>query len=187
MASACGDRKSGAALPLYLEFCYLLVYGIGAYSLGVIVAANINDTNWRYTNLADQAINRFWTVYLTGTLLAYALFPYFPSQPPRYVFPGLRAPHDSDLAADVESMGAEWRNDSFRCVSKRARFIGVLGGVGFVFGFTAESLVRLEHADLRGERVGGDHLRPLPLRGRCGSGSWSELNSSGSVPAFEGE
>ncbi len=82
----------GPLLPLYLEFCYLLVYGIAAYSLGVIVAANLSDTNWRYTNLADQAVSHFWTVYLTGTLLAYALFPYFPSQPPRYVFPGMEPP-----------------------------------------------------------------------------------------------
>jgi membrane-associated phospholipid phosphatase len=37
-------------------------------------------------------IDRFLTVYLTGTLLAYALFPYFPSQPPRIVFPDLDPP-----------------------------------------------------------------------------------------------
>jgi membrane-associated phospholipid phosphatase len=36
--------------------------------------------------------DRFWTIYLTGTLLAYALFPYFPSQPPRFAFPGLDNP-----------------------------------------------------------------------------------------------
>jgi membrane-associated phospholipid phosphatase len=38
-------------------------------------------------------VDRFWIVYLTGTLLAYALFPYFPSQPPRIVFPGVDNPH----------------------------------------------------------------------------------------------
>lgn len=77
----------GVLLPSYLEFCYLLVYGIAAYSLGVIVAANLGNTR-----VGEKAINRFWTVYLTGTLLAYALFPYFPSQPPRYVFPDMEPP-----------------------------------------------------------------------------------------------
>jgi membrane-associated phospholipid phosphatase len=37
-------------------------------------------------------IDRFLTVYLLGTLLAYALFPYFPSEPPRIVFPDLDRP-----------------------------------------------------------------------------------------------
>jgi len=30
----------------------------------------------------------FWTAYLAGTLGAYALFPYFPSEPPRIAFTG---------------------------------------------------------------------------------------------------
>ena len=30
-------------------------------------------------------LNKFWLIYLAGTLGAYALFPYFPSEPPRIV------------------------------------------------------------------------------------------------------
>jgi membrane-associated phospholipid phosphatase len=71
----------GRILPFYFEFCYLLVYAVGPYCIGVLTAR------------ADRrAIDRFWTVYLTGTLAAYALFPYFPSQPPRYVFPNVETP-----------------------------------------------------------------------------------------------
>ncbi len=65
----------GVVLPFYLEFCYLLVYGLAAVSLGMISMLQNR-----------RAVDYFWSVYLTGTLTAYALFPYFPSLPPRYAF-----------------------------------------------------------------------------------------------------
>jgi membrane-associated phospholipid phosphatase len=71
----------GKVLPLYFEICYFLVYGIGAFCLGFIA-----------TRDDRRLINRFLTVYLIGTLTAYALFPYFPSQPPRYAFPDVEPP-----------------------------------------------------------------------------------------------
>ena len=72
----------GPVIPLYLEMCYLLVYGVGAICVGIL-----------YGSGKRASVDRFWVLYLTGTLLAYALFPYFPSQPPRIVFPGLDNPH----------------------------------------------------------------------------------------------
>ena len=42
-----------------------------------------------------RLIDYFWTVYLSGTLTAYALFPYFPSLPPRYAFPLVAPPQVS--------------------------------------------------------------------------------------------
>jgi membrane-associated phospholipid phosphatase len=72
----------GPVIPLYLEMCYLLVYGVGAICVGILYASG-----------KRASVDRFWVLYLTGTLLAYALFPYFPSQPPRIVFPGLDNPH----------------------------------------------------------------------------------------------
>jgi membrane-associated phospholipid phosphatase len=80
----------GKALPFYFEFCYLLVYGVSYYCIGVLAA-----------NADRRSIDRFWTVYLTGTLAAYALFPYFPSQPPRYVFPNVDAPTVTTWLRDV--------------------------------------------------------------------------------------
>ena len=65
----------GPVIPFYLELCYLLVYTLGAYCVA------------RLSALAGRkAINRFWTIFLLGTLGSYALFPYFPSEPPRLAF-----------------------------------------------------------------------------------------------------
>jgi membrane-associated phospholipid phosphatase len=77
-----GIEAAGALLPRYLELCYLLVYTVGAVALVVLML-----------NGAGKGINRFWLVYLAGTLGAYALFPYFRSEPPRTVFPGMDVPH----------------------------------------------------------------------------------------------
>jgi membrane-associated phospholipid phosphatase len=65
----------GTTIPFYLELCYLLVYGLAAFSLAWIVVREDH-----------RAVDYFWAVYLSGTLAAYALFPYFPSLPPRYAF-----------------------------------------------------------------------------------------------------
>jgi membrane-associated phospholipid phosphatase len=74
----------GAILPAYLEFCYLLVYGVGAFSVGVLYALERRDL-----------VNRLLLVYLAGTLFVYALFPYFPSDPPRTLFGGSDLPNVS--------------------------------------------------------------------------------------------
>jgi membrane-associated phospholipid phosphatase len=75
-------ESGGAILPGFLELCYLLVYGVGA---GVVVAAILT----RRRHGTDQ----LWMAYLAGTLGAYALFPYFPSEPPRVLFPLSDLPH----------------------------------------------------------------------------------------------
>ncbi|MGH9584883.1 MAG: phosphatase PAP2 family protein [Bryobacteraceae bacterium] len=77
-----GIEALGKVMPFYLELCYLLVYAVAAYCVIVLYAS-------KKRNLVD----RFFVIYLTGTLLAYALFPYFPSQPPRIAFPASSAPH----------------------------------------------------------------------------------------------
>ena len=74
-------QSLGPAIPLYLEVCYLFVYGVGPACVGIL-----------YFKGKRALVDRFWIVYLIGTLLAYALFPYFPSQPPRIVFAGLDNP-----------------------------------------------------------------------------------------------
>jgi membrane-associated phospholipid phosphatase len=73
---------SGFLIPSYLELCYLLVYSVAPVSLAILFA-----------NRHRESIDRFWLIYLVGTLGAYALFPYFPSEPPRAVFAGLDMPH----------------------------------------------------------------------------------------------
>jgi membrane-associated phospholipid phosphatase len=72
----------GVLIPAYLELCYLLVYAVGAFAVAVLY----------FQNQREQ-VNRVVFVYLLGTLLSYALFPYFPSDPPRVVFGGSDMPH----------------------------------------------------------------------------------------------
>jgi membrane-associated phospholipid phosphatase len=74
-------ESAGSLIPFFLELCYLLVYGIGFFCLALL-----------YLKHRTSEIDRFLTVYLIGTLMAYALFPYFPSEPPRFVFPNIDQP-----------------------------------------------------------------------------------------------
>lgn len=71
----------GSAIPLYLELCYLLLYVLGISCVAVL-----------YVQRRRGSVDRFLTIFLLGTLLAYALFPYFPSEPPRIVFAGIDNP-----------------------------------------------------------------------------------------------
>jgi membrane-associated phospholipid phosphatase len=71
-----------AVLPGYLELCYLLVYAVGVLSVAVL-----------YGQERRELVNRLLLMYLAGTLLAYALFPYFPSDPPRTLFSGSDLPN----------------------------------------------------------------------------------------------
>jgi membrane-associated phospholipid phosphatase len=72
----------GPILPSYLEICYVLVYVVA------LVSALILLFNQRRAQL-----NIFWFAFIAGTLASYALFPYFPSDPPRTVFAGSDLPH----------------------------------------------------------------------------------------------
>jgi membrane-associated phospholipid phosphatase len=75
-------ESMGPLLPAFLELCYALVYAVALVSLLAIFANHRRD-----------GVNLFWLAYLAGTLGVYALFPYFPSEPPRTVFSGADMPH----------------------------------------------------------------------------------------------
>jgi membrane-associated phospholipid phosphatase len=70
-----GIEWLGALVPGYLEFCYLLVYAVGPFLVAMF-----------YVERRRERVNQALLLYLLGTLLSYALFPYFPSQPPRTLF-----------------------------------------------------------------------------------------------------
>ncbi|MGH9666544.1 MAG: phosphatase PAP2 family protein [Bryobacteraceae bacterium] len=74
-------ESTGALLPSLLEICYGVVYAAGPFALATL-----------YVRQKRDRANRFLSVYLVGTLLAYALFPYFPSEPPRTAFAGADLP-----------------------------------------------------------------------------------------------
>jgi membrane-associated phospholipid phosphatase len=67
----------GPLLPSVLEISYSLVYALAPFSMAMLYA-------YRRSKYAD----RFLLVMLPGVLLAYAQFPFWPSEPPRVVFPG---------------------------------------------------------------------------------------------------
>lgn len=75
-------ESTGAVLPAYFELCYALVYIVAPVSVAIL-----------FMNGRRGRVNEFWLAYLAGTLGAYALFPYFPSEPPRVVFAGADLPH----------------------------------------------------------------------------------------------
>jgi membrane-associated phospholipid phosphatase len=77
----------GKVLPLYLEICYLLVYGIAVFCLIVLFTDRMPKSK-----INHRAVDLFLVLYLLGTLGAYALFPFFPSEPPRYAFPDVAPP-----------------------------------------------------------------------------------------------
>jgi membrane-associated phospholipid phosphatase len=74
-------EQTGRSFPFCLELSYLLVYGLPFYCVGMIYV-------WGNRRLCDRLL----VIYLAGTLTAYALFPYFPSQPPRIAFPNVDVP-----------------------------------------------------------------------------------------------
>lgn len=80
----------GAVLPLYLELCYLLVYAVAPFLVAVL-----------YFQYRRERVNSAMFLYLLGTLLAYALFPYFPSDPPRVAFGGSDMPNVSTALREL--------------------------------------------------------------------------------------
>jgi membrane-associated phospholipid phosphatase len=80
----------GALLPGYLELCYLLVYAVAPFVVAIL-----------YLEDRRERVNEVLFLYLLGTLLAYALFPYFPSDPPRVAFGGSDTPNVSSALREL--------------------------------------------------------------------------------------
>ncbi len=68
---------AGSLIPGLLEVLYLLTYVLGPFGIAVLALTG----NARRTD-------SFLSIYVMSAIFAYALFPYFPSEPPRTVFPG---------------------------------------------------------------------------------------------------
>ena len=74
-------ESTGPWLPSLLELSYSLVYLVGPFGVAAL-----------YLYSSRREVDRFLVVLLLGTLLSYTLHPFFPSEPPRMVFPGEDAP-----------------------------------------------------------------------------------------------
>lgn len=71
----------GPLLPSLLEISYSLVYAISPFCMV-----------WIYANRRPERMEPFLVTFLTGIYLSYALFPFFPSEPPRTIFPNQDLP-----------------------------------------------------------------------------------------------
>ena len=71
----------GAAGPSILELAYSLVYVTAPFGLAMLYAYG-----------ARKRSEQYLLILVLGVLLAYAQFPFWPSEPPRTVFPGEDAP-----------------------------------------------------------------------------------------------
>ncbi|MGP8243516.1 MAG: phosphatase PAP2 family protein [Bryobacteraceae bacterium] len=67
----------GPVLPSILEIAYSLVYALAPFALAML-----------YIYHRREKADRFLLVFVTGVLLCYAQFPFWPSEPPRVVFFG---------------------------------------------------------------------------------------------------
>ena len=76
----------GPVVPGTLEFLYLLTYAVAPIGLLLLYSKGL-------LGRSDQ----FLAIYVASAVLAYALYPFFPSEPPRTVFPG-------DLSGPYEPM-----------------------------------------------------------------------------------
>jgi len=74
-------ESTGWLLPAFFELCYALVYSVAPIAIWALFANGRRD-----------CVNQLWLAYLAGTLGAYALFPFFPSEPPRTAFAGQDLP-----------------------------------------------------------------------------------------------
>ena len=79
----------GPVGPNLLEMAYLMVYAVPVVGLVVLYKEGVRGR-----------IDDYMSILLFGTLTAYAMYPWFPSEPPRSVFP------DADLP--VMSIIREW-------------------------------------------------------------------------------
>ena len=69
-------ESSGSLLPGLLEFSYSLLYAVPPFCLAIL-----------YLCHRRIRVDSFLFLFLSGTLLAYALLPHFPLQGPRTAFP----------------------------------------------------------------------------------------------------
>lgn len=90
-------RGGAPWLQRYLEFCYFLCYPLVPLGLGCIYLAR--RVPWLAgRNKSDvKTVDVFWTAVLLALFSCYALFPLFPSTPPRSFFNDLAGPNVQPL------------------------------------------------------------------------------------------
>lgn|SRR5574340_385528 len=72
----------GPVLPSILEICYAVVYALGPFVMAML-----------YVYRRRERADRFLFVFLLSVFFSYLQFPFWPSEPPRTIFPGEDFPH----------------------------------------------------------------------------------------------
>jgi len=85
----------------YLEVCYLFCYPMVPLAFGVLLLGLRRREKGVGGVATERAIDRFWTTVLMAALGTYALFPFFPSTPPRVLFHDLPGPAVAPLLRKV--------------------------------------------------------------------------------------
>lgn len=75
-------ESTGWLIPGLLELSYLLVYAVPVFLVTLL-----------YIYQRREQVDTLLSIYLLGLLLSYGQFPFWPSEPPRTVFPGEDFPH----------------------------------------------------------------------------------------------
>ena len=80
-------------LQRYLEWCYTLCYPLVPLGMGAlyILARRAGLAPGQHAEY-DRLIDQFWTAVLLALFTCYALFPFFPSTPPRLLFHDFHGP-----------------------------------------------------------------------------------------------
>ena len=88
---------SGPLLPSILEIAYALATPTPVLCMFILYATGNQGSS-----------DRFWFSFLVGAFTSYALFPYFPSEPPRTIFPldNLPSFHTMFRQINLEVLGA---------------------------------------------------------------------------------
>jgi membrane-associated phospholipid phosphatase len=74
-------ESAGPLFPSILELSYVLVYALPVFCMSML-----------YVYKKSRYAETLLVIYLLGLFLSYAQFPYWPSEPPRIVFPGEDGP-----------------------------------------------------------------------------------------------
>lgn len=84
-----GIEFLGPVVPALLELSYVLVYALPVVSVAILYGLN-------QKNSSDTLL----TIYLLAMFLCYGQFPFWPSEPPRTVFPGQDLPQITTWVRD---------------------------------------------------------------------------------------
>jgi membrane-associated phospholipid phosphatase len=115
----------GAFLPSLLEVCYSLVYALPLFCVVML-----------YVNGRSHCMDQLLTIYLLGLFLSYVQFPFWPSEPPRTVFPGEDLPAITTIFRrfNLGLLGSQGIHTS---VFPSAHVSGAFAGAFALFGLLA--------------------------------------------------